>query len=233
MGAEAIWVPLVLGAVQAGASYVNNRQQIKRQDRIALESLRANKDRQRKADEVTQKLIADTAASTDKDERKSVMDGFMQQLQKARGDAQSGLRPVGGASDAFARDAEAAALGIDQSGSDYASLASRLESPFLQRRSENRIAADAATNIGLVGRDQQGADRVTDLRQRAVRGNPWLEALSAVAGGAASSYRGGGGGSAAGAAAFTPSANAMLDPALGSTWGGANSLVWGNYGGLR
>lgn len=232
MGAEIV-IPLVLGAVSAGTQYYNNRQQIRRSDNIAMQSLRKNEQRQRRADAVTQQLIAETAASTPEKEKRSTMKGFMDQLQRARNDSHAGVRDVSGASEAFSRDAAAAALGIDQQGQSYADLASRLDSPFLQRQREATDRANAGIDLSLIGREQEGDDRVTNQRLRAVRGNPWLEALSAVAGGAASSYRGGGGGSAAGAAAFTPSANAMLDPALGSTWGGANSLVWGNYGGLR
>lgn len=235
MGTEGLWIPLVLSAVSAGTSYVNQRNQRKRADRVALDSLRSNTQRQKRADEVTQKLIADTGASAPEAERKTVMDGFLQQLQKSRSGAQAGLQRRGGESEAFARDAEAAALGVDTAGREYADLASRLDSPFRQRRNEARMVSDAGLDIGLVGREQQGEDRVRDMRLRGIRGNPWLEALSAVAGGAASAYSGGrgGGATAASAGSFAPSSNAMLDGALGSSWGGGNSLVWGNYGGLR
>lgn len=198
MGTEALWIPVVMAAVGAGTSYVNQRSMRKKADRVALESLRTNKDRQKKADAVTQKLIADTGASTNAEEKKSTMDGFMQQLLKARGDAHSGVQPVGGASDAFARDAASAALGIDKQGGEYADLAARLDSPFLQRRGENRMMADAGLNLGLVGREQEGEDRVRNLRLQGIRSNPWLEALSAVAGGAASAYAGGAGGGSTG-----------------------------------
>lgn len=188
MGTEAIWVPLVLGAVSAGTQYMNNRQQARRADRVALDSLRTNAQRQRRADEVTQKLISETGKSTDKEERSSTMSGFLKQLQKAQVDSHAGLQIQGAANDAFARDAAQAALGIDAEGTKYADLASRLDSPFLQRRNEQRLRTDAALDIDLVGREQQGADRTSDLRLRAIRSNPWLDAMSAVTRGAAASY---------------------------------------------
>ena len=232
MGAEAIWIPLVLGAVSAGTSYYNNRQQARRADNIAMQSLRQNEKRQQRADAVTQQLIADTAASTPEKERKGAMQGFMDQLMRARNDSHSGVQDMSGASSAFSRDAAAASLGIDQQGQNYADLASRLDSPFLQRRREADDRTNAGIDLSLLGREQEGDNRVTDARLRAVRGNPWLEALSAVTGAAAGSYSGGGKGAGA-SGSFTPSANSMLDPSLGSAWGGNNSLIWGSYGGLR
>lgn len=231
--AAATWaVPLIASAVSAGATYYNARQQNKRADRIALQSLQANRQRQQKADEATKRLLADQAASTPKEERKGLLDGFLQQLQLSRKDAQSGLGLAGRASEAFSRDAAAASLGMDQAANSYADLASRLDAPYLQRRNEARRFSDALTELGVVGREQEGADRVTNLRMQGVRSNPWLEALAQVAGGVARGYNPRQK-PLQPETAFAPSANSMLDPALGSAWGGANSLVWGSYGGLR
>lgn len=233
MGTEFLWIPAVMSVVAAGSQYVNQRNQQRRADRIALQSLQSNSQRQRRADQVTQQLIADTAASTPEGERQSTLAGFMEQLSRAQPEAQSGLRPASGASEAYRKDAADAALGVSQQGANYAQLAARLDAPGLQREREGRRRGNAGIDLGLLGREQQGEDRTTDTRLRGIRSNPWLDALSAVAGGVASGYGSGGMGTAKSAGSFTPAANSMLDPALGSAWGGQNSLIWGNYGGLR
>ena len=127
MGTEFAWVPLVASLVAGGATYVNQRQKTKRQDQIALRSLRSNDARQKRADQMTQQLIQQQAASTPDKEKKTAMQGYMDQLMRASPDAQSGLRDMSGASQAYRKDAANAALGIEEHGRNYASLASRLE----------------------------------------------------------------------------------------------------------
>lgn len=232
MGTEGFWVPLVMAAVSAGTTYYDNRQQQKKADRIALQSLQQTSDRQKKADAVTQQMLQDMGASTAEGEKQSTLRGFLDQLSRAQPEAQRGVQARGGESETYRRDAAEAAMGITQQGERYADLASRLDAPALQRQRERNSIFDRGMDIGLIGREQEGADRQSKLLLSQIRGNPWLQALAGVTGGMASSYTGGGGGAKSGAS-FAPTTNSMLDSSLGSTWGGANSLIYGSYGGLR
>lgn len=193
MGTEAAWVPWVLAAVSAGTTYYDNRQQQKRADRVALQSLQQTDARQKRADAVTQQMLQEMASSTPEGERQSTLRGFLDQLTRASPDAQQGVQLRGGESEAYRRDAAEASLGITQQGQQYADLASRLDAPALQRQRERNTLFDRGMDIGLIGREQEGADRHSKLLLSQIRGNPWLQALAGVTGGMASSYGGGGG----------------------------------------
>ena len=195
MGTEAIWIPAVAALVSSGAQIVQARNLRKKSDRIALDTLRSNDVRQKEANARTAQLIDETSASNNKAERSSLLSGFLGQLQKARPAAQAGLAPgVGGD---YARDAAAAALGIDQKGQEFADLASRLDSPRYQRLREGRMRADAGVDARLTEMKQRDSDRLMQNRLRGVQANPWLQALAQVAGGVAGSYAGAAGGGAA------------------------------------
>lgn len=189
MGTEGAWIPLVASLVTAGAQYADNRQQQKRADRIALQSLQQTGERQRRADQVTNQMLSEMAESTPDAERTGTLRGFLEQLNRASPRAQEGVRGAGGESEAFRQDAASAALGIEQSGREYADRASRLDAPALQRQREANTRFDRAMDIGMIGREQEGADRQTDLRLRGIRSNPWLQALAAAASAYGSSYQ--------------------------------------------
>lgn len=189
MGTEGVWIPIVMSLVSAGTQYANNRSQQRKADRIALQSLQQTGDRQRRADQVTNQMLGDMAASTPDAERESTLRGFLDQLSRAEPQAQSGVRQFGGESDAYRRDAEAAALGITAEGQRHAGIASRLDAPSLQRRRESAMLTDRAIDLGMIGREQEGADRQSDLELRGIRSNPWLQALSAAAGAYGQAYQ--------------------------------------------
>lgn len=230
MGAEVI-IPLAMAAVSAGAQYYDNRQQVKRADRATLASMQEAKTRQRRADERTQQLTDELAASTPDEERQGALQGYMDQLRRAQPDAVSGVRDISGASDAYRRDSADAALGIAGQGQRYADLASRLEAPAMQRQREGRVFADAGNDLGLIGREQEGADRTHKLTLQGIRSNPWLQALSTVAGGAASAYSGGagGGGSGFNGAAQTSPISGVTVSGGGTGWQGDSAFgPWGS-----
>lgn len=233
MGTEALWIPAVLSLVSAGSNYIDARNQRRKSDNIALDSMRQNSERQKRADAVNSQLAADIGKSTNVAEKGKRLTDYMAQLQGGRGDAMSGVGQIAGASSAYAADAAKAALGIEGYGQDYAGLMSTLDSAGDQRRREGRSMTDAATNIGLIGREQEGADRVTQLRLKGVRSNPWLQALSAVAQGAAMASAGGafGGGSAASGMSIADGSAGSLGGMIGSPWGG-NQMLKAPWGGV-
>lgn len=218
MGTEATWVPLVMAAISAGSQYIDQRQQQKRADRIALQGLQQTSERQRRADSVTQQLLQEMAASTPEAERQSTLRGFLDQLSRAQPEAQRGLQVRGGESETFRRDAADAALGVTAQGERYADLSSRLDAPALQRQRESATLFDRGMDIGLIGREQEGADRHNRLLLSQIRSNPWLQALSAVAGAYGSAYGGMGGGQksalSSGTGIGSASAQAGSNPSL-------------------
>lgn len=192
MGTEAVWIPLVMAAVAGGATYANNRQQAKKADNITSQQLLRSGERQKKADSKVAELIDTTAKSDAKDEKGSIMAGYMQQLQAARGGAQNGLQTPA-ASSRFAQEATAAALGIDAGGKDYAETTSRLDAPILQRQGEALARRDTGVDIGTILREQEGDDAGVALKMRTIRDNPWLLALSQAASSYGKNYTGGAG----------------------------------------
>lgn len=192
MGTEAAWVPLVMAAVSAGATYYDNRQQVKRSDRIALDSLQQTSARQKKADNVTQQMLQEFAGSNAEGEKQSTLRGFLDQLTRAQPEAQRGLQTRGGESETFRKDAADAALGVTAQGERYADLSSRLDAPAMQRTRERNTLFDRGMDIGMIGREQEGADRHSKLLLSQVRSNPWLQALAQGASAYGSSYGGGG-----------------------------------------
>lgn len=215
MGAGAAWVPWVLAAVSAGTTYYDNRQQQKRADRVALQSLQQADARQKRADAVTQQMLQEMASSTPEGERQSTLRGFLDQLSRAAPDSQRGVQLRGGESEAYRKDAAEAALGIAQQGERYADLASRLDAPALQRQRERNTLFDRGMDIGLIGREQEGADQHSKLLLSQIRGNPWLQALAGITGGMASTYSGGmGAGKSAAASVGSASGQGATSPWL-------------------
>ena len=181
MGPATPFIPYIVAAVGAGASYVNTRNQAKKADSIALQSLQSNAARQRRADEANAQLAQDITASTPEGERSARMSSYMAQLAAASGDSLSGVKPLTGASAAYSRDAANAALGIQGYGENYAGLTSTIDAAGDQRRREGRRITDAGTDLALLGREQEGDDRVSQMRLKSIRPNPWLSALSTAA----------------------------------------------------
>lgn len=226
-GLEVI-LPLALSAVSAGASYVNTRNQAKSADRLAAQQLTATNQRQARADQVSAALSNRVANSTPKEEKANRMSGYMEQLQKAKVDSLSGLPEIAGASDTFRRDSANAALGVEGFGSDYADTASVIDAAGDQRRGERKDMARSTLDLGMIQREQQGSDRIFDLKARSIRGNPWLQALSQVAGAAAGATAGMGAGGWSNAGA---GASSIVAPQTGGWAGGVTP--WGtmlNFG---
>lgn len=192
MGTEAAWVPLVMAAVSGGAQYYNARQQTKKQDKILSQQLIGNDRRQKEADKKTSGLLERAAGSTMADEKQGRLGDYLTQLAQAMPQSQGGLSGMPRGGSAHQADAEAAALGIQQTGNTYADRVATIDGAGLQRQGEqvgrNRHSTQ---DMAMINREQEGADRMTGLRLDGVRSNPWLEALAAAAGAYGSNYSGG------------------------------------------
>lgn len=198
MGTEAAWVPAVVAALGAGASYVNTTRTANRQDEIAARNLRNQASRQRDADAKTRDLVMKTGQSNPDEAKKNMLGQFMQQISANAGQAQGGLINTSGASQEYRKDAQDAALGIKDYGARTADLISRIDAPRAQRRNEANMAANYGSEIDRIRRFSQGDDFLSRLAIQNTRRNPWLDAFSGIASGYASAY-GGGTGTGAGA----------------------------------
>lgn len=185
-------IGLALAAAAAGTSYVNTRNTERRQDSQLATGIRNQSAKQREADAKVNDEVKQLEASRSADERTSRLDDFMQTLRTNKGQIEGGLTP-GIGSEAFRGDAAAAAGKVQAGAANSADLLSRIDAPGMQRQGEAFSYGRLGTDIGLIGREARGQDFLDQLRLRAIRRNPWMDAASSIMGGASSAIASGGG----------------------------------------
>lgn len=188
------WVATAIAIIGAGVSYHNGEQTKKRQDNELGRQIQQRSERQQEADKEVMDTLADRAANNGDSARSSMLDQYMSQVRAAQGSATSGLRQVGGVSDAYRQSANDAALGISDYAGDTASLMSRIDAPMRQRQAEAQQNAQLNTALGLIGNKSAGQDFLSNLRLQGIRRNPGLDAFAQVASAYAGAAGGGGGG---------------------------------------
>lgn len=224
MGTEAAWVPLLIAATGAGASYVNTTRTAKRQDQVLAEGIRQKSRTQQGADAKVNELIAKTGDSNAEADKGQALQQYMATLKQSRGQAVGGLAPMSGASEAYAADANQAALGIDDYGSKIAGLMSRIDGPAAQRRREGNDQADFGVAIDQIKRFAEGDDFINRMKLNGVRRNPLLDAFASFAQGTASGMAGAPSGSA-GIGVPAQGSGSWLGSGYGSTWGSGRGLA--------
>lgn len=203
MGTEAAWVPMVIAAVGAGASYYNTQQTAKRQDNALADQIRAQGQRQREADSLVQDAILQQQGSTPDEARKASLDQYLGQLQRTQGDATAGLGQIGAVSDRFGQDAAGAAGDIAATGQRTADIMSRIDAPLLQRQNEGISFGRLGSELGRVGMLSESDRYLGDIRMRGIRRNPWIDAAAAGAQGYAGAMGGAGSSAPTGATGST------------------------------
>lgn len=219
MGALA--VPLMFAAAAAGTSIYNTRQTEKRQDRALAEKIRQQSKKQQEADARIAETLTGLQGSNPAVERAQALADYVAQV-RANAAGMGALGQQGGAvSDAYARAAEDAAMGVSDYIGGQAELMARQDAAGRQREREGRTVAGLGTNLGLIEREARGQAMLDDMRVNSIRRNPWLDAASAVLGAMA-------GGMGAGAAAPAGgAAGSGLASGLGSTAGIGAGLAGG------
>lgn len=190
------WIATAVVLIGAAANQYNTHQVQKRQDNELGLQIQQRAARQQDADKEVMKTIADRAANNGDSARTSMLDQYANQVRAAQGSATSGLRQVGGVSDAYRQAANDAALGISDYAGDTASLMSRIDAPTRQRQEEAQQNAQLSTALSLIGNRSAGDDFMSNLRLQGIRRNPGLDAFVQAANAYASSAGGGGGGGA-------------------------------------
>jgi hypothetical protein len=186
------WFALGAAVVAAGVTYYNTEKTAERQDKSAAAGIRAQSQKQQSADARIAELVQKQSQSNSQDEQKGQMDAYLQTLQQ--GQQANGINQgVGGFSQQYRDDAATAEAGLQEFGTQRAGLLSRIEAPRLQRQNEGILFNDAATDIGMIGRDSRGQAFIDQLKLNAIKRDPWLDAFSSIAGGYASAGAGAGG----------------------------------------
>ena len=178
MGTEALWVPLAVGALSAGAQYYNGQRTANRQDNALAEQIRNQSALRQRAGQRIAQTVAETAASTPETDRQGVLQQYIDQLRAHRAAATGAFgMPVGG-SQAFQQDAQQAAEGVQGYGDKVASLMARIDAPTLQRQREAFRIGDLGVDLGGIRSAANGQNFLDELRLRSVRRNPWVDAFS-------------------------------------------------------
>ncbi|PJK07989.1 hypothetical protein CO610_07440 [Lysobacteraceae bacterium NML95-0200] len=201
MGTEAVWVPMVMSAVAAGASHYNTQQTLKKQDNELARQIAMQGQRQREADARVNEAILEQQQSNPEAERKASLEQYVEQLRRTQGNAAQGLGQVGAISERFAQDAAAAAGQVQQTGERTADIMSRIDAPLRQRQNEGIRFGRLGSEIGRVGLLSDSDRYIGELRMRGVRRNPWIDLGAGLLGGAAGAMASGGWGQAAAQAA--------------------------------
>ena len=189
MGAEAIWVPLLMSAASAGVSAYNTNETAKRQDAALADSIRNQAGKQREADAKVNAEVArlkESRSATDETQRAG---DYARQLIRNRAAMMNGLNPtVGGA--AVQSDSAQAAQAAQSLADQTAGLMAMQDSAGMQRQREGFDFGRLGTDLGLIGRESSGQQYIDQMRMRAIQRNPWLDIGSGILGGAAGAFSG-------------------------------------------
>jgi hypothetical protein len=185
MGTEAIWIPLAVSAISAGAAAKNQHDTLQRQDNEAAAGIAAQAGRQRQADARVSQEVQALEASSPEAERARATNDFLGQLRQARG-AQYNANGVGASSDEFAKDTAAGAGKVVDFGKASADRMARISAPGRQRVNEQVSFGRAAGDVNQIARGAQGDAFLTQLRMRGIQANPWIGAASQLGQGVAS-----------------------------------------------
>lgn len=179
-------VALAAAAAAAGMSAYNTNQTTKRLDGEAAGAINRQGRIQDKADARVNEEVEKLATSRSSDERAKAQGSYMDALRKNRGAINAGLSStVGG--DRFQADQAGAREAVASEAADTAGLMARVDAPGMQRQGEATSFGHLGSDISLIQRESSGQDFIDQIRMRAIRRNPWIDAgasfLSSYAGG--------------------------------------------------
>lgn len=177
--------PIIMSIASAAMQQHNQQQVAKKQDNVLAQQLQRNALRQQEADQAVSNTLIERGTQGAEEERANIGAQYLDQVRAAQANAQRGLGQVGAVSSAYQQDANNAALGIGDYGSQMSDLMARIDAPMAQRQREGVRDARLTSDLGQIAQRGRGDDYLTQLRLRNVRGNPWLELGAAGLGAAA------------------------------------------------
>lgn len=180
-GAE-IAIPLLLAGGATAATTINADRAAGRADRIAAQGIRQQGVRQRDIDARVDQQIGEVAGSDPEMDRRASEAQFLDQLRRSRAAARGGAG-VPGASGRYGEDLITGDAAVDSTAARVADLMARTNAPMLQRERELQGFDRLRSDVGTIQNAAGGDAFLNQLRVRAVRPNPWVDALAGIAGG--------------------------------------------------
>lgn len=188
---------LLLGTLaSAGLNAYNTQRTARKQDNALADSIRNQSRKQREADARVQQEVESLQGSTSADEREAALTDYTNQLRTNRAAMDSGLTGQAYGSDAFKERGQEASGKVGEYADKSAGLMARIDAPAYQRLGEGFSRGRLATDVGLLAREASGQSFLDELRLRAIRRNPWMDAAASFLQSGAGMF-GGGGASAA------------------------------------
>jgi len=177
MGTEAIWIPLAMSALGAGANYYNQQQTAKKQDQTLAQQIRDQSAIQRQADARTGQMISQQARLTDQPQLQQQTAALTGQLKANQAQSVKPLQSAGAVSQAYQNAGADAAQGISNYGNTTAGLMAGMAAPTLERQANTVNIDNYANDLGALGRKLQGQNYLDTLKFQSIRQNPWIGLL--------------------------------------------------------
>lgn len=224
-GTESLYIGAALAAASAATSAVANNQANKKQDQIAAEGIvkqgQLNKQAVANVDQTTKSVSQSNADAQAK--QASTLQNFRQSLQQSNNISGSAEPGVPGASKAYKAAQTQATGSANAYVGNIAQSAATTEGTQLERVDEGNKLADTAGKLGLISGQSNEQNYLTQLKERAVQPNPWLQSLSGLLGAASGPFSAAAGAAQADQTLNTKSANAMLPNTSAQVTSGLNA----------
>lgn len=184
-------VPYIVMATATAAQVANSERTARKQDQQVAAGIQRQGRLQRQADERVNQQISDLEGSSSQQARAERQAQYMDTLRRNQASLEGGLTP-GVGSETFRDDSARAVEGVHDFAGQSAGLMARMDAPGMQRQDESFGYGRTATDLGMIGRESRGDAFLNELRLRAIRRNPWIDAASGVAMSAAGGMAGAG-----------------------------------------
>lgn len=187
------WVAVGAAVVAAAGTMYNNKQVADKQDNNAAAALREQGMLQQQANAKTNELVQKTAASNDVGAKSNLLQSYLTEMQQKMGNATTPIAQVGNISNAYTKAANDATAGISTFGNNQSNLLASIDAPGVQRQQEGANLSRYGSTVGNIERQSKAVDFLAQMRARGIAPNPWIGAVSSVAGAYARSSAGSGG----------------------------------------
>jgi hypothetical protein len=189
MGTEAIWIPLAISALSAGATAYDQNRVAREQKEESTDMMKAQQRKQLQADAILNENTAALGESSPEEERQKALSGFLETLRANSGVA-GGTSTDAASGGRYGEDAAAAKADIQNYGANRSDMLSRIVAPSRQRQNERFAIGRTADEVSGVSRNADAERFLSQLRMQSIRANPWITAASQVGQGVATGMAG-------------------------------------------
>lgn len=182
-------------AVGAGVNAYAQNQALRKQDRIAANSIRQQAQIQSQSNDVVRSTVQKNATDQQQNlqaNQQKQQAAYLDALRRAAPVQASSTPAVAGASKAYADAAASATKDNTAFGRTLATQTAKTDAPQLTALQTQQSLGDAATQLGMLNDTSSHEANLAKLQENAVTANPWLTAagnfISGAGQGAASAY---------------------------------------------